>query len=160
GGHAGVAREVGEHHTVGAFAGLLPVEFDLQRDALADMDQLRAVAAFNRHRDLLYAVAKLGDAALAGGEEVPAEAGDCQHRQDENGDISATHGMSPKCRNFVPWLPRIPPGGRDQRPVRKWTLGHSPGVVRCMTLHACDYYGRRIPPRARLRQGMEAGPTR
>jgi len=100
----------GEHHAVGALTGLLPVKLDLQRDALADMDQLRAVAAFNPHRDLLYAVAGCGDAALAGGEEVPAEASDRHHRQDESGDISATYVISPKFRNLAPRSHNTPGG--------------------------------------------------
>jgi hypothetical protein len=90
---------------------------------------VRAVAALDRHRNLLYTLAQLGDTALAGGEEVPAEAGDRQHRQDQT-VISAP--LMSYLQVSGTSLHAHPPGGRDQRPFARGPLGDSPDVAASM----------------------------
>ena len=74
------------------------------------MDQLRAVAASNRHNDLLYADAQLGDAALAGAKKYqprPATASTDKTRTVISAPLMA---CLPSLGIFAPRSPRYPRG--------------------------------------------------
>ncbi|WP_405772105.1 potassium channel family protein [Streptomyces sp. NBC_00080] len=86
---------IGEDHTGRALAGLLPVEDHLYRHALADLDQVGAVAATHRHLHPPHPVLQPGGTGAARAEEVPAQRRDQGARDQDDDDFGAPMGCSP-----------------------------------------------------------------
>ncbi len=59
-GQSGADPEVGEHHLAAAVAGFLPVEHDLHRQALADLNHVWLIAAPHGHPYPLHSIGEFG----------------------------------------------------------------------------------------------------